>query len=173
MLRRGKHFQREQRQLLRLIQGGDKLLDEAVHELKISRSRLSEWMDNKRFRAALRRVLRQSARVARVEIRMAAAVARRKLAVALRDPNDLPVQERLICKGTIEISQRDERIVAAEEKARAKVPDQPLLLHPSMVDQADAFIQAMDDARKPEVAGAEQSEHGAVQAALKDTGSKS
>jgi hypothetical protein len=135
-------LQKIQRKLLIRIRDNGELLSVALKEMKLERRRYVRWMNNRYFRQALADVTRRAARANRAEMKIAANVARNKLADSLASETPMPPAMRLACTKVIEIIRQDAKLALAIKKARPPKRISPV--HPSFWGREEECLAVLE-----------------------------
>jgi hypothetical protein len=117
------------------------LLSVALKEMKLERKRYVRWMNNRYFRAALEDITKRAARANRPEMKIAANVARTKLADSVASDEPMAPAVRLACTKVIEIIRQDTKLALAIKKARPPKRISPV--HPSFLAEEE-FLAVLE-----------------------------
>jgi hypothetical protein len=99
-------------------------------------------MNNRYFRQALADVTRRAARANRAELKIAANVARTKLADSVASDEPMAPAVRLACTKVIEIVRRDAQLALAIKKARPPKRISPV--HPSFWGREEECLAILE-----------------------------
>ena len=137
-----------QHKFLRKVRDGSWLLPELLKWEKVTGMCLTRWLENKFFGRNFDRLIGISTRRSRMELQMAAVVAREMLRRDVKGEIKLLPEDRQKLMEIIDAANRDRREMLSERRLRRKKKHGELdpernLLHPSFQGREAEFLAAM------------------------------